>query len=100
MKANSPNESDETEDDADADADEEPRSPTSLMDGDEEDEDEDAEKKGQGKEGDAGNSLLDLFEEEDEVNVQLETLTSWVEEIEAQELAAELTAFMGELQKL
>ena len=47
-----------------------------------------------------GNSLLDIFEEEAPENQQLAGLAAWVENVEAEELAEDLRALMGDLQRL
>ena len=48
----------------------------------------------------ATSSLLGLFEEETEVDHQLESLASWVEEVEAEDLADEARALMEDLESL
>ena len=54
----------------------------------------------QSKDRSPGNPLLDIFEEEVPVNQQLAGLAAWVENVEAEELAEDLPALMGELERL
>ena len=61
-----------------------------------------AEKDGAEKGGDPSGvgGLMDIFDEEIVVDKQLETLNSWVEEVDAEELVDELRSLMEELGNL
>ena len=47
-----------------------------------------------------GNSLLNIFEEEEVVDQRLESLNSWVEDVDAEELVGELNALMEEPERI
>jgi hypothetical protein len=55
---------------------------------------------GQEEGASATKSLMSIFEDEVEVDTQLTSLNSWVEEVDAEELVDELRSIMEELQQL
>ena len=90
--------------DADEDDDEESDDDDDEEEEEEETEDEteasaDGDPSGEKKEGDAGSAtaLMGIFEDEMEVNQQLATLNSWVEDVEAADLVADIRSLLDDL---